>query len=175
MNVLRFEYFYFPVLSDRWRWKCCKSSGFRKLDSEDLRKIVKNRVHIHPGKVKNIPGTESYPAWPEKPYRSRRSITRSPVFGGGGYPWSWLGYPSPSSTETGPVTGLGGTPSPEGRTWDQRLGYPPPVNRQTNKLKILPSRRTTYAGDKNPGILQNLIRILGKLHETWKDISKGRL
>ena len=77
-------------------------------------------------------------------------------------PGTWLGTPSPLGKELGPETGvpparkdlgpetMGYTPSLE-RTWDQgrdlgpeAMRYPPPP--QLDKLKTLPSCRTTYAG-----------------------------
>ena len=39
--------------------------------------------------------------------------------------WSWLGCPLLPWQDLEQVTGLGGTPPPQKRTWDQRLGNPP--------------------------------------------------
>ena len=82
-----------------------------------------------------------------------------PPRGGGG---TWTSVPPPGGTQTSvpPRGGTGGVPRPRypprggtGPGYPPGGGYPdppsPPRCGQTNKVKLLPSRRTTYAGGNN--------------------------
>ena len=83
-------------------------------------------------------------------------LTRVPPLGGT-WPWSpwggtWPGYPPPPG---GYLTRVPPLPWGGPGTWPgypPKGGYPdppPPRCGQTNKVKLLPSRRTTYAGGNN--------------------------
>ena len=79
---------------------------------------------------------ESSPALPQELYHLQHNITCSFAGGGGG-----------RGTGNRTIDRTRGYPPKKAR--DQRLGYPTvPVGRHT-RVKTVPPRRTSYAGDKN--------------------------
>ena len=61
-------------------------------------------------------------------------------------------------------------PPPPGLTWPPPAGLTPPPCGQTNKVKLLPSRRTTYAGGNKRSICCSLLKhtsICGYLFPLW--------
>ena len=89
----------------------------------------------------------------------------------GGYPVRYppRGYPDPPRGGTQSGTPRGGYPDPPAAPWHSGkcckalwdMGTPPRCG-QTNKVKLLPSRRTTYAGGKNLQIICHHAVVVGK-------------
>ena len=94
--------------------------------------------------------------------------------------WTWQGTPSPPLAGPGRVPPIPKVSAPwhSGRCckalWD--MGTPPPPRcEQTNKVKLLPCHRTTYAGGNYVYIWKIMVRLYHKYFELTKTFSFRKL